>query len=252
MKQNLGLQLYTLRGVKNLSFSELVHEVALMGYTGIEFPTDMMERLPSNEVKAVMQKEKLTTIGIVFNKEDLTERIDQVIAYCKDCDCPCVALPGFFEKQTSADGFIHYAKLLNTWGSILKQHGLEFIYHVHGHEFDTFEGKLGMDIMMDMVDLSVCRLEIDVYWVEWGKQDAVQFLRKYGHACSYLHLKDMTDRDTFHDTEIGAGCIDMKAVVTLGINYKVKWMIVEQEQFDIPQLDSVCISLHNVQALLMN
>ena len=250
MQQRIGIQLYTLRDVKDISMETLVKTIAEMGYSGVEFPGGMMALHEPDALAYMARDAGITLLGLVFSEDELDTQMDEIIAYCIQCGCVTVIMPGFFDIRDDSEAFTRCGEKLTQWGRALAACGIRLLYHVHGHEFTVYGGKTGMDIIMETLDLSVCGLEIDVYWVEWGKQDAVAFMQKYGRRSPYLHLKDMTDRLSFHDTEVGAGCVNMPEVVRLGMEQGTEWFIVEQEAFDRPPLESAAISLANIKAIM--
>jgi len=89
-----------------------------------------------------------------------------------------------------------------------------------------------------------------VYWVEHAGVDAVAFLQKYGNRTPSIHFKDMTDRQSKTEVEVGNGCIDMPAIARIGKQNHASWFIVEQEQFALPSLESVATSLRNLQKII--
>ena len=52
------------------------------------------------------------------------------------------------------------------------------------------------------------------------------------------------------NTEIGKGVIDFKEIVQVAKDLGIQWYIVEQEAFDIPQLDSIKESLEYLRGIL--
>ena len=52
------------------------------------------------------------------------------------------------------------------------------------------------------------------------------------------------------NTEIGKGIMDFKEIVNLGKKYGTEWYIVEQEYFEIPQLQSIEDSLTYLKTLI--
>jgi len=135
---------------------------------------------------------------------------------------------------------------MNAWGKMLKEHDIEFLYHIHGYEFKLFDGKTGFDIFIEHINTEYVKLEIDVYWVAAGGVDAVAFVEKYGHLSPSIHFKDCVDTKDLVDTEVGDGCIDMLKVAQVGIKNNAEWFIVEQEQFNKPSIESAQISAKNL------
>jgi sugar phosphate isomerase/epimerase len=82
-------------------------------------------------------------------------------------------------------------------------------------------------------------IELDTFWAEYCGLRSVDFIHKYGERCSLLHIKDMKSLEEKVNTEIGKGVMDFKEIVAAGKQYGVEWYTVEQEEFEIPQLQSI-------------
>ena len=59
-----------------------------------------------------------------------------------------------------------------------------------------------MDILLESTDPSLVFFEPDVYWIEWGGADPVEYLRRYAGRCPYVHLKDVAADGSFEPLEV--------------------------------------------------
>lgn len=246
----LGLQLYTVKEAAEKDYIGTIKKVCEMGYQGIEFPGGTMEKIAAGDLKQVLSEQDAELIGIVFEKKDLDERMEKVLEYCMECACENVVFPWIGEEFRTISGYRDFASGMNEWGRILRARGINFLYHIHGYEFEDLGGTCGMDILTSLLDARYVNLEIDVYWVEWGGVDSVQFMREWGRRSPLIHFKDMKDLQSKRDIEVGDGCIDMRSIAKLGKEYDARWFIVEQEAFEMPQLESAGISLQNLKRIV--
>ncbi len=79
---------------------------------------------------------------------------------------------------------------------------------------------------------------------------SVDFIEKYKERCSVLHIKDMKSEQEKVNTEIGKGIMDFKGITALGKKYGVQWYTVEQEEYEIPQLESIEESLRYLRKIV--
>lgn len=244
----LGIQLYTVMDAANKEYFGTIRELRGMGYEGIEFPGGTMERSPADRLRTFLEELDFELAGIVFDDADFRNRFDEVLKYCKQVRCTTVVHPYLPKEFLTPDGLIKFANDLNDWGKQFAHHGIGLLYHVHGHEFVDFGGKSGMEIIID--HLTDAKLEIDVYWVEHAGVDSIEFFRKYGHLSPSIHFKDMSDRQTKGDTEVGTGCIDMNELARLGNENNARWFIVEQEAFKMSSMQSAEISRNNLWKIM--
>lgn len=245
----IGLQLYTVKDEAEKDLLGTVRAAARMGYDGVEFSGFF--GLAAREIRAVLNGEGIAVAGAMIDLPELERNLDRTVDYCLELGCSVIIVPGVDEsRRTDADGFSRLGGIMTSIGHRSRERGLRLLYHVHGYEFVKFGEVSALDVMLAHLAPGIVELEADVYWIEHAGVDALTFLRTYGARCPYLHLKDMKDRQTSEDTEVGAGCIDIAGVVREGLRYGAKWFVVEQEQFAMPTLASAAISLGNVRRLI--
>ncbi len=241
----IGLQLYSIKEETQRDFFGTLRRVAEIGYDGVEFAGYFGTE--AGDLKALLNEINLLTCGAHVGVQILREDLDSAIAYASDIDCPAVICPGF--KVESEQTFHDIAALFNRAGAACKTAGMKFLYHLHGHEFVQYNGKTGMDILIEETDPTLVGWEPDVYWVEKAGVSAIEFIQKNGDRCPYIHMKDMKDRIDWHDTEVGAGALDSAGIIRTAQAFPVEWFVVEQEAYDMPQMESIAISLNNLRQL---
>ena len=244
----IGLQLYTIREEAQKDFFGTLRRVAEMGYDGVEFAG--YYDTPARELRATLDDLGLEAAGTHIGVDRLEKSLPAEIAYARAINCPAIVCPGFWGVDYSdINTFIRMGQLFDRVGASCRAEGLRFLYHVHGHEFVTFDGQYGLDVMLARIDPAHMTLEPDTYWIEKAGLDALAFFQTYGERCAYIHCKDMKDRQSWRDTEVGAGALDFPAILRQGQRLGITWYIVEQEAFDRPMMESVAISLKNLRAL---
>jgi sugar phosphate isomerase/epimerase len=248
----VGLQLWTIRHLVKEDFFEAIRKVKEIGYDGIEFQTGFMDVAAPEAMKQALDEIGIELAGAVVTWNELLEKVDEIVHYCHVVETPSLTLAGIFHKPGTIEEWREIAGKLNEFGKKCNDLGYRFLYHVHGHEFKPIDGIVPMDAMIEVFDPECVQLEVDVYWVEWGGMDAVEFLKKYGHISPFIHMKDTADKsapERFHDVEVGTGVIDVEGVARIALANNAEWFIVEQEAFDMDPLDSIKISLKNTRKL---
>ncbi len=246
---NIGLQLYTIKEETQQDFLGTLKRVADIGYDGVEFAGYF--DTPAATLKATLAELALAPAGSHVSLDRLEGDLEAEIAYAKAINCPALLCPGFWGVDLEdVNTFVRMGDLFNRVGALLRAEGLAFLYHVHGHEFGTFDGRYGLDVMLDRIEPGNMTLEPDTFWIEKAGVDMMAFLDAYGDRCGYFHLKDTRDRVDWFDTEIGDGALDMPAIIARGKALGIEWYIVEQEKFDMPMMESIVVSLKNIRGLL--
>ncbi len=243
----LGLQLYTLREIAPKDFLGTLSKVAEVGYQGVEFSG--YYETTAHDLKAALHDTGLEVAGSIVQMEALENDLEGAIEYSRIIDCPVIICPWLHEEYRTAEAYRRVADRFGYFGARCQENGMKFLYHIHGYEFEDLGGQRGMDILFSACGPALVNFEVDVYWLEYAGVDAVEFMRSHGERCPYIHFKDMTDKVSKHDTEVGTGAIDMRGVMREGKKHHAEWFIVEQEAFDIPPLESIAISLKNLRQL---
>ena len=129
--------------------------------------------------------------------------------------------------------------VFNHAGEALAKQGLKFFYHVHGYEFQPHGDGTLLDLMMTETNPKFVHYEMDIFWIVFPGQDPVKLLEKYGKRWELMHLKDMKKgtptgslsggTDVTNDVALGAGQIDMPAVLRAAKKAGIKWYFIEDE-----------------------
>jgi sugar phosphate isomerase/epimerase len=245
----IGLQLYSLKEQTEKDFLGTLKEVGELGYDGVEFAG--YYGTSSNDLKKALDDYGLKAAGSHIGIKDLENNLDEVINYSLEIDNPYVICPGLPEEyRHSASAYKRTAELFNRVGEQCKQSGLLFGYHNHDFEFQTFEGKTGLQHLVDETETDDVFFELDTYWAEVCGNPSVELINQLRERCKVLHIKDMNNWKEKRNIEVGKGVMDFEKIVAAGKTQEVEWYTVEQEAFDIDQMESIEISLRYLRGIL--
>lgn len=136
----------------------------------------------------------------------------------------------------SLEGLMAFCDYFNTIGRMCNENGIRFGYHNHDNEFNTLEGEVIYDFMLENTDPEKVMFQIDLYWVYAGGADPADYFQNYPGRFELWHVKD--------ETEIGAsGNIDFERLYGYADLSGLKYSIVEVENYNYEPLESVRISL---------
>lgn len=245
----IGLQLYSIRESLAKDFIGGLHKVSKIGYDGVEFAG--FYDVPAETLKKTLDETGLEPCGSHTPVKLLKDSLDDVIEYNlaignKYIICPAVPV----DMRDSEDAWLRTAELFNKIGRKCKENGLLFGYHNHAHEFTQFNGKYGFDILCENTDPGLMFIEIDTFWVEYTGLRSIDFMKKYSDRLLLLHIKDMKSWDDRVSTEVGSGVVNIKEICEYGKKFGTQWYIVEQENFDKPQEQSIKESLEYLRTIL--
>ena len=246
---NIALQLYSIKELTSVDFLGTLKKVADTGYDGVEFAGYF--GVSSKELKKALDDYGLQAAGSHIGIAELQLQLDQMIEYSLELNSPYMICPGLPEEmRDSVDSYKRTAELLDRIGERCKEQGIRLGYHNHAVEFLQFNGEYGLDLLVNHTQPQNLFVELDTYWVEHAGLRSVDFIHKYKDRCSILHMKDMKSLQDKTNTEVGSGIMDFQAIAAAAKAYGMEWYTVEQEAFDIPQLESIEKSLRYLRGVV--
>jgi sugar phosphate isomerase/epimerase len=252
----IGVQLYTVRSLVDKDFPGTLAAIRKIGYRTVE--TYVAEyKMPAKDLRQAILDAGLTVPSAHFGYNDFEARLD----YCKELGAEytvCSSIPATVIAN-SADGYKRAAAQYNDWAAKSKTMGMRFGFHNHNAEFKTYDGKTGLDILLENTDPALVQWQMDCYWVTQAGFDPVEMLRRHGKRMQTLHVKDRkpnvptsteTGPASAHFTEVGEGTLDWKSILSLAEKNHIPYIFVEQDQTDRPPLESLQISYTNLTKFL--
>ena len=199
--KNVGVGLCSVIGI-GADFEDSVRRVAQTGATHVELNNFMGGRmfgLTPEGAKAVFDKYGLRVISdvtmasVVEDTPEYLDRWEQIFKEDAVLGVKYVSMTANLCWGTEA-----HAKtccdVLNKIGALAKKYGIQFLYHLHNSEFNPildsdYPGQI-VDFLLENTDPELVKLEDDVFWVQIGGRDTVEFLKKHGDRIPMLHVKD--------------------------------------------------------------
>jgi sugar phosphate isomerase/epimerase len=245
-RDEIALQLYTVRGLSAIDLDGTLRSVAAAGYRAVELaglpetePGELARLLAESGLRVVASHE-----GIERIREDaaaVAERLAEVA-------CPRVIVPWMpAEDRGSADDVRRFAAELGGFARTFDRHGIRLGYHNHSFEFAPLDGTTVWDILLAELPPEV-ELELDVYWASVAGRDPVAEIRATADRVRLLHMKDRAAGTEPHDAPPGSGTLPFPAIVEAGRSAGVEWYIVEQDEPQDP-LEDVARGLRYLESL---
>jgi sugar phosphate isomerase/epimerase len=246
----IAAQLYTVRDfLKNpQDVSESLKKIRGIGYKAVQ--ASGIGPIDNREFKELADHEGLEICATHVGYDDLLNNIDAVIEKHRIWNCKYVGLGGLpVEYRSSREGYAAFAKQASEIGKKLNDAELKFIYHNHDFEFVKFEGRTGMDILFEETDPHFVDFELDVYWVQAGGADPIEWIRKAAGRMKVIHFKDMTvtPERKQHFAEISEGNMNFRGILQACLDIGVEWAPVEQDNcYGRDPFESLSISYNNL------
>jgi sugar phosphate isomerase/epimerase len=132
MKNNYGIQLFSVRDSMAENMEETLQKIADLGYKYVEFAGFFGRS--AEEVKAMLEKTGLQCSGTHSPWMDLRPTvIMETIKYHKVIGNPYYIIPG--ADLSTLEKIDEFCKVINYAKPILEAEGIKLGYHNHSHEF---------------------------------------------------------------------------------------------------------------------
>lgn len=231
MNRQIGAQYFTIREfIKTIEdFEESCKKIKEMGYKIVQISACPLD---ARDMKKVLDKYDLKVVVTHKGFDDFLNNIEGIIDYNKTLGCEICGLGSMpLECRNDAEGIEKFVKDVNVVAAKLKEAGLYFGYHNHAFEFVKYDGKFIMDRIIEGTDPEAVVFIVDTYWLQFGGQNPVDFIKKLGKRAMAIHFKDFkpTLEHKIEMAEIGEGNLDWDAIIAACDEAGAKWALVEQD-----------------------
>jgi sugar phosphate isomerase/epimerase len=237
-KQHYGVQLYSFRDEMAKDAKGTLEKIGAIGLKKIESARSNKGHyygLSPKEMKDTCDAlgMKLTS-GHVSLDDNFQQTMEEAVASGQEY-LICSSLPS--EGQT-VDNYKKVAEAFNKAGEACKKLGLKFGYHNHEYEFESENGEILYDVLMDNTQADLVHMELDLGWVIVGGKDPLDYFKKYPGRFPLWHLKDMNIIKN-ESTEFGKGALNIAVMMANQEASGVKHIFIEQEEYASTPLESM-------------
>jgi sugar phosphate isomerase/epimerase len=240
----ISVQLYSLREAAAKDFIGVLKAVSAIGYVGVE-PAGLYDIKPADFLKIV------SDLGLVVssnhgpwpNRNNIKEVIDTTLALKLK-----TAIGGFGPDDfKTLDAIKATADTVNFMIDQLAPAGITLALHNHYWEFNTIDGRLAYDYLLDLCPR--VKIELDIYWAaNFGACNPAEQIRRLQDRTVLLHVKDGTlVRDVPH-VAVGSGKMDIPACIAAADLNRVEWLVVELDSCATDMREAVAASYRYLTA----
>ncbi len=249
--KSIGLQLYTVRDLMKKDMTGTLKQIAQIGYKYLEaadYHDGLFYGLSPREFRGVVEDlgMKLISSHTMFNPVDMGKYSEDHI----EAGIQYIVLPYLpKEKREKADDYKLLAEDLNRSGQVAAKMGIRVGYHNHAFEFDEIDGIKGYDTLLDYTDPDLVTMQLDLFWIVYAGYDPIDYFMKYPGRFGLWHIKDMNNEKEKKFIEVGEGIINFKNIFKHSKEAGMNFFFVEQDQCDIPEIESITTSYNNLKSL---
>lgn len=233
-----GLVSYTYRKDFEKDVPSTLDKIKSIGIRDMEFSNLFGKTAAELRVLIDQRDIKCSSFGVSYN--DLVNKTAEVAEKAKILGADYVRVAGIphkaaFTKEEAERAIDDF----NRVGKILKEeHGLTFVYHNHGFEFEPYQDGTLFDFLMQKTNPKYVSFELDILWAFFPGHDPVQLLNKYGKRFKLMHLKDLRKGVTGNlsggtspenDVVLGTGQINIPSVIKAAKKAGIRHYYIEDE-----------------------
>lgn len=228
--QSYGVQLYSFRDSMLENPKKTLEEIAGLGFKEIESAGSAKGYYygltPSEMGKTCKELGMKLTSGHVRLDEAFEQTMEDAVASGQKYVI-CSSMPS---NGQTVDNYKKVAEQFNVAGEACKKLGLKFGYHNHEYEFESENGQVLYDVLMDDTESDLVFMELDLGWVVVAGKDPLYYFDKYPGRFPLWHLKDM-DMGKKESTEFGKGVLDISLMLKNKELSGVEHIYIEQEEY---------------------
>jgi sugar phosphate isomerase/epimerase len=234
-KDQIALQLYTVRGLMAVDLAGTLRAVAATGFRAVEL-AGLPETSPG-QLAPLLDENGLRAVAAHQSVESLRKDAKAVADRLADLGCPRLIVPWMPEDdRRTADDVRRFAAELGGFAQTFAQNGIRVGYHNHSFEFAPLDGTTVWDVLLRELAPEV-EIELDVYWVGVGGRDVATEIQAAASRIRLLHMKDRAAGPEPHDAPAGEGILAFAAIIEAARAVGVEWYIVEQDEPREPLAD---------------
>jgi sugar phosphate isomerase/epimerase len=232
-KDNLwrvGLELYSVRNAMKKDPERTLAAVRAMGYDDVEllWSFDNFGRTPK-QVHETLKHEGLKAPSGHIAPEVLLNGWEKQLDDAKTVGHQFLVVPSLPDDTAhSLDEWKRWADRFNAAGDLARQRGLWLMFHNEPDHMKVISGVVPYEQFIERTDESKVRFQLDFGNMEVGGGKSMVYLTKYRSRYFSFHIKDVV-QDGTHDTELGAGRMNLRALLAAIPDVQKKPCYVEQE-----------------------
>lgn len=270
-----GVQLFTIPQLVSNDFPGTLKKLSEYGYKEIEFfgpypfsdPrtiegwAQLREQLGITrnafygyevaEVKQMLDAHGLSSPSVHMDITTMRAGMHNALKNLSVLNVKYVAIPALIgEPLATADDFKRFADEFNSFGTQMKDHGMQFVFHNHGYEHALRDGEVPMDILLTQTDPDTVKFELDIFWMQAAGASPVDYLKKYPGRFKLMHVKDAAETVRFSGdgttpdqwmevfpkmADPGTGVFDIKGIIKAGIQSGTEHFFLERDLTPDPE-----------------
>lgn len=233
----VSVQLWSVKDALSEDFKGTLEKIAAMGFQGVEFAGNY----GSYKNDPAGLKAYLASIGLkpsgahVGFKQLRGAELDKNLDFLQKLGVELVIIPAD-SRAWSADGVEALATELTELSKKAAANDILIGYHNHDKEFNAYQESTYWDYIAQNTPKNVL-LQLDVGWVNFAKQDAVEYVKRYAGRTLTTHIKIRNYHGKNRTPQgaspiLGEDSYDWATLIKTQAQVGgTRWLVLEQEEY---------------------
>ena len=269
-KNNLGVQLYSIRQQLTDNPGEAFEQLARIGYQHVEwFDVTTLDKLAPLAKSNGLPISSAHVLSPYITGNKLMQAVipndlnspEKLIEKLNKFNIKHLVLSYIFEdERQNIEQYKVLSEQLNRVGELCQPAGIQLCYHNHDFEFITLNGQRPFDLLLNELDHQNVKFELDVFWAKYAGLEPDELITQLAERCALLHLKDLRNlpvanlnghspADEAMFKPVGSGIIDFEKVLFAARKVGVEKVFVEQDHNTGHIFDDLKSSFNYLQTL---
>ena len=244
----LGIQLYTFRDQMQSNPLKTLEEIASLGIKKIESARSQKGHYYGLKPREMQTACSSLGMQLVSGHVLLDAAFDRTLEEAMEAQQAFLICSSLPTKGQTVDNYKRVAEAFNKAGEKCRAAGIRFGYHNHEYEFESENGIVLFDVIMDETDPYLVNMELDLGWVIIAKKNPLDYFKKYPGRFPLWHLKDM-DIVKKQSTEFGKGGLDIPEMLAHQKDSGVEHIFIEQEEYSSTPFESIQYNMQFMKTL---
>ncbi len=232
----IGLQLYTLRSLMQLSVEKTLSEVAQVGYKEVEF-AGYFNRPPRN-IKQLLDDNGLSSPSAHISMDDIRGLWTRRLSDAAEIDHKYLVVASVPDADlASIEAIKRLADTLETAADDAKEFKIRLAYHNHDAEFVKLGAKTKYELLLEAANPDKLLMEMDIYWITKGGGDPLYYWARWPGRFQMVHVKDAGPAPQYPMEDVGKGTIDWVKLFSHHKEAGIKHYFVEHDNPPDPLAD---------------
>ncbi|WND02701.1 sugar phosphate isomerase/epimerase [Temperatibacter marinus] len=223
--KKIGVQLYTVRNLMAESVEKTIKGIAALGFDEVE--TAGYFGKSAKDFSMILKDNGLTAPSAHMDVNLFIKDPYSFVDYAAEVGHDYVVLAWLPPQLRTLDGYKGVFEKLNKVAERTKAAGMQMLYHNHEFEFETVDGVVPYEMLLESTDSDLVQLELDLYWCAVAGVDPLEYINRYPGRVPAVHVKDRSADNQM--VSVGKGTIDFKTVFQASKKAGLKHYFVEHD-----------------------